>query len=242
MGQTTSKPGNGRFGTQGNNPAYMAGVTFTSTGRVNTSYTRANAHREIRNRNDVTSPNYNPAEIASVTIHPEVIVAQGLFSQYKNLRSIVIPEGSTIGKYAFDNNKSLTSIVILQRVRIEEWAFCGCTSLTSIDIPERANIEAYAFWRCTSLTSIVIPKMVTIGQEAFYNCAGLASIIIHQGVTIGRNAFSGCTSLRSVSVMCSSESEQATWRAANSISKFPPGVIFTFVLERAITNHPGEPT
>ena len=193
-----------------------------------------NSHREIRDMNDATTQYNNPADIISVTIHPGVTVVEGVFSQYKNLRSIVLFPRVTIGSNAFKNCRSLTSIFIHQEVMIGLSAFSNCTSLTSIVIHQGVTIKSCAFSNCASLTSVVIHQGANLGWLAFNNCTSLTSVVIHQGGGVERGAFYGCTSLRSMYVMCRSENEQAIWTVANPARKFPPGVTFTFVQERAI--------
>ena len=118
------------------------------------------------------------------------------FNPQGNLKSVIITNGTSIGRSAFSGCGSLTSITIPDSVTsIGEFAFSGCTSLTSITIPDSVtSIERHVFADCNSLAIITIPDGVTsIGPNAFSDCVSLTSITIPDSVTsIESSAFSGC--------------------------------------------------
>ena len=122
----------------------------------------------------------------------------------RNIKTVVITSGTSIGSYAFSGYSSLTSITIPNSVTsIGECAFLGCSSLESITIPDSVtSIGEGAFSQCSSLESITIPDGVTsIGRGAFQACYSLSSITIPSSVTsIGYAAFWECSSLRSITI------------------------------------------
>ena len=82
---------------------------------------------------------------------------KNVFSNYPNLRTIVIPESVTsINGSAFSGCRSLTSVTIPESVTfIGDCTFQNCTSLTSVTIPNSVtSISYYAFGDCTSLKTI----------------------------------------------------------------------------------------
>ena len=131
------------------------------------------------------------------------------FSQYKNLKKVVLFDGlqgivSSAYNSTFKNCTSLQSVIIPNSVKsIGYEAFYNCTSLQSIIIPDGVTVvDDYAFNGCSSLTSIIIPDSVTnIGRAAFENCTGMTSIVIPNSVTcIEGSLFRNCTRLTSLNI------------------------------------------
>lgn len=74
--------------------------------------------------------------------------------------------------------KNLKEVIITDGTNISYGAFSGCGSLTSITLPDSiTNIEKSAFEGCYSLTNVVIPNSVTgIGNYAFSSCSSLTNV------------------------------------------------------------------
>lgn len=147
-------------------------------------------------------------------------IGYGSFSGFKNLKSIVIPEGVvSIGSGAFSGCSSLESVSFPESLEsIGSNAFGGCTSLKKIDIGD--NVKSFGtevFWGCIALEEVSLPKEVEYwGWGIFDSCTSLERIVVPYGVkdfdirrctsltevvlpeTVTHAAFNDCTSLRTV--------------------------------------------
>ena len=145
---------------------------------------------------------------SEIVISGEVTrIADGVFSECKNLESVVIPDSVTgIADGAFSGCTTLKKVTIpqvvctkgLRKVFLDSYG-----SITQVVINAGVtNIGEFAFDNCTSLDSVVIPDGVTsIGDCAFDGCTGLESVVIPNSVTsIGEDAFRYCESLKEVAV------------------------------------------
>jgi hypothetical protein len=132
---------------------------------------------------------------------PEVTtVGQEAFKNNTHLESIVLPKAANIGNSAFKDCTNLVSVELPAATSIGENAFYGCTSLVSVELPAATSIGGSAFSGCTSLASVDLPAATSIGGNAFYGCTSLASVELPKAVSIRKRAFYGCTSLASVSL------------------------------------------
>ena len=120
--------------------------------------------------------------------------------EFKDLTSVVIPDGvTTIGEGAFLQN-NLTSVTIGNSVTtIGDQAFYY-NNLTSVVIPDSVTAIGDRAFRNNNLTSVVIPDSVTsIGKDAFAE-NNLTSVDIPDSVTtIGNYAFNS-NNLTSVTI------------------------------------------
>lgn len=125
---------------------------------------------------------------------PVIGIADGVFVNHAELKTIVIPDSITaIGKNAFRGCSGVSELVIPNSVEtIGAGAFAGCTKLEKITLPMGLKkIEDGTFSECSYLTEIDIPFTVTsIGAEAFKNCYLLKKIKISKNTTdIAADAF-----------------------------------------------------
>ncbi len=159
---------------------------------------------------------YNPLEVPSdyitevkiandvTTIKPE------LFKEFKNLKSITIPNTVTsIGNKAFWGCENLEKVNYIGT--IDEWAqikfddksnplthaknlYINNKLVTKANITSATKINDYAFYGCESLKIVEIQYGVnSIGEYAFSSCSNLTSIEISNNVTtIGQGAFYDC--------------------------------------------------
>lgn len=141
-----------------------------------------------------------PVSVRSIAIGSGVTgIAEYALAHLRGCKSIYIPDGVTIGRYAMRMCYSLTAVRLpSDLLEIPNGCFYDCTSLASIDIPQTVTtIAANAFYGCSSLRDITIPDGVTsIGSSAFYECAALKSFAFPGGVTsLPSSCFRGCRSL-----------------------------------------------
>lgn len=96
-------------------------------------------------------------------------VADGAFTELKNLKKVVFPQGiKAIGAYSFKRT-GVDSIVIPESVEFVGYsAFANCSELTSLDMKGGGVIEYEAFVNCNNLKSVTISENVEeIGDAAF---------------------------------------------------------------------------
>ena len=94
------------------------------------------------------------------------------------LRTVNLPNITSIGNYTFNGCTSLTSIDLPNVTSIGDGAFSYCRNLTSINLPNVTSIGSNAFYSCDRLTSIDLPNVTSIGIAAFQRCSSLTKIII----------------------------------------------------------------
>ena len=140
-------------------------------------------------------------------------IAAEAFKNYKNLKSIVIPNSVTsIGDGAFENTDIYNNednwengVLHISNCLIgtNKNRLISSIKFGDYTIKEGTRIIANkAFYGCYSLTSITIPNSVTsIGDWAFWGCGSLTSVTIGNSVTsIGDWAFCSCKSLTSITI------------------------------------------
>ena len=118
-------------------------------------------------------------EFANNTTANPLTIAQHLYLNGKEVKNLVIPEGTTkISKYAFYECNTLTSVTIPAGVTdFGESAFDSCEGLTSVTCA--SSISFRAFWKCTNLTSVTLLKGVEIiGARSFAYCEALTKVNI----------------------------------------------------------------
>ena len=94
-----------------------------------------------------------------------------------------------------DNYKQITSIVIPEGyVTIGDYAFYGCENLERVVLPSTlTTIGKMAFSACPNLSEIVLPDaLTTLGEKAFYLCKNLKQVTFSKSLTmIPEYAFAG---------------------------------------------------
>ena len=112
-------------------------------------------------------------------------IPDGMFKDFKNLKSVVIGEGlRRIGKNAFENCTSLTNIRLNGVEYIGDKAFVNCSGLVAVELgSDVQHIGMGAFMNCSGLAAVTIPPNVTfIGDYAFSNCPSLKQATVMDGV------------------------------------------------------------
>ncbi|MBR2438631.1 MAG: leucine-rich repeat domain-containing protein [Lentisphaeria bacterium] len=95
---------------------------------------------------------------------PAAVIEEGAFERCSNLKSFVIPAGTTeIGMDAFGSCKALASVEIPDSVtKLGTRAFVSCTALKKVTVPDSVKtIEKFAFSGCDNLEELSIPGHFT---------------------------------------------------------------------------------
>lgn len=155
---------------------------------------------EEENSSFITRYNHNNQDVyisglKSISLPNATSIGNYAFSECTSLTSVDLPKVTEIGKYAFGWCTSLTSIDLQKVTSIGEYAFCNCNSLASVDLSNVTSIGNYAFSGCNSLTSVDLPNATEIGEGAFNCCTSLTSIYLPNATSISNKAFTYCTSL-----------------------------------------------
>ena len=131
-------------------------------------------------------------------------IANGCFSNARNLEKIFIPQGvETIGCKAFEDCYSLKSLDLPKSVKnIGEFAFGGCEALEEIwSLGSIKIIESNTFEGC-NIKHIHFPScLVSIMDNAFNSNGELRNIDLPDTLeTIGNNAFAYCYKLERINL------------------------------------------
>lgn len=112
-------------------------------------------------------------------------IPQYAFSECKSLRSIEMPNITTIYKYAFQNCSSLNIEIPNSIEYMGDSAFTGCASITNIEIPNgHMVISNNLLSSCCSLKNVSIPESVTTIQNmALAGTYALESVTFPSTVT-----------------------------------------------------------
>ncbi len=135
-------------------------------------------------------------KLVSVTIPDGFEIAEGVFSECKDLATVVIGNDVTIGKYAFSQDKDNIFTVnsyneVYNEVEEKYFYYTFQTALTSLTIGNNAVIGENAFNNAHSLETVTLGENAEIGNMAFYNNASLKNIDLSKAKAIGEYAFSG---------------------------------------------------
>ncbi len=156
-------------------------------------------------RGDVKIGDYafSRSMISQITIGDGLVVPEGAFANCTNLKTVVIGDNVTVGRYAFYNDQyHAESYRVVRKVydaeskkQIEkEFAIYYVVmdgSITSLTIGNNAILKEGAFYGASNLESVSLGEGARIGRMAFYNCGALKNIDLSHVISIGDSAFSG---------------------------------------------------
>ena len=145
-----------------------------------------------------------PANLVSVSIPQEIAIGDRAFSAgYDHLKTVNIPNATSIGESAFDTCNLLTEASFPHVNQVGANAFRNCTKITNVNFPSLVIIKGYAFIGCTGLTSVSLPKSTTISDGAFSGCTALNSLSLPATPphTIGTDAFKDCPDGRTLTIV-----------------------------------------
>ncbi|MDD3252810.1 MAG: leucine-rich repeat protein [Lachnospiraceae bacterium] len=126
-------------------------------------------------------------------------VPNNLMAGCGGLKTVTMPNATTIAYRAFYDCTSLTGVELPKATEIGENAFDGCNALTSVEIPKVITIKRQAFMQCALLETVTMPNVTIIEDNAFSNCPVLETVEMPNVIEIGAYAFSACERLANVS-------------------------------------------
>jgi len=151
---------------------------------------------------------YSKACLQEVTLPSSLVyVGSSSFANCSGLRSITIPDGCSVGKYAFQHC-DIRSIVLPAGLKeIRSGTFCGCYRLRKIRLPASLErIQQSAFLWCARVPNnqsrafhITRLSLLLNTNALDSRCHDLNHIRLPDGlISIGRSAFSYNSSLASI--------------------------------------------
>ncbi len=130
--------------------------------------------------------------ITEVTIPDKMEVAEGVFSECKQLTTVVVGNKVKLGKYAFGMDKdSAFTVEHMDQDGKRYFYYTFGTALTSVTIGEEVEIGETAFTNAASLETVTLGVGAKLGKMAFYNNASLVNIDLSAVTEIGDYALSG---------------------------------------------------
>ena len=131
-------------------------------------------------------------KLTSITLPDNMVVEEGVFSECKDLTTVVIGDGVKLGKYAFGMNKDENYEIKSYDEAGEKYFYYVFTSpLTSLTIGKDVVIGENAFANAANLVSVTLGENAEIAKMAFYNNVALKHIDLSKVKSIGDYAFSG---------------------------------------------------
>ncbi len=158
---------------------------------------------EFRGDVKIGSYAFSRSRITSITIGDGLVVPEGAFSNCTQLKTVVIGDNVTVGRYAFYNDQyhaesykvvrkiydSTTGKQVEREIPVYFVVMDG--SITSLTIGDNVTLGTGAFYGASNLESVALGTGAKIGRMAFYNCASLKEIDLSRVISIGDSAFSG---------------------------------------------------
>lgn len=119
--------------------------------------------------------------------------SNNIFQNCISLKSIDLPNCTSIGTNAFYNCKSLKKVSLPKIENIPNYCFYGCSALTDLNLPECVSVGQNAFSECTSLYEFNLKNVETIGGYAFPNgsLSKLKKIVLPKCTNIDNLNFQG---------------------------------------------------
>lgn len=207
------------------NYAFNGATNLTAFGIQSDNPSFASENDILFNKNKTILLRYPSGKIGNTYTIPTgvVTIANGAFTNARNLTTINLSNTVTISDYAFQNCSVLASISLPTSIRnVGVYAFIGCSALNNIAIqsssitsvgtnafaglPASITVSGYipasTFNGVTSLTNLIIGTNTTsIGTSAFQGCSSLTNIYIQSSsiTSVGANAFASLPSSITVS-------------------------------------------
>lgn len=146
-----------------------------------------------------------PTEVKGTTISGIASTTSKTPDNYKQITSVVIPEGYvTIGDYAFYGCENLERIVLPSTVTtIGKMAFSDCSKLSEIVFPDSLTmLGEKAFYLCKNLNKVTFSKSLTMIPEYAFAGTALTQIDLPENIKrIQKGCFEMCA-LQTVIVRC----------------------------------------
>lgn len=100
--------------------------------------------------------------------------------------------------YACRGITTLKTVNVPNATSIGQYAFYGCSALESINAPQVTYLGQDAFCNCNDLRKLVLPNLVETGTLAFRNIQYAETIDLAKLPTIIASVFTGCRGLKAL--------------------------------------------
>lgn len=126
-------------------------------------------------------------------------IADNVFRNNILIKSVNLPNATSIGSYAFSGCSKLLSADIPIATTIGNQAFYNCQKLERVNFQSvGTQLPNQTFYNCYALTDVKFTNVNRTNQEAFYNCKALTSADFSKLAFIASYTFENCYSLKSV--------------------------------------------
>ena len=115
-------------------------------------------------------------QLKTVSLPDATTIEVSAFTENKGLESVYAPKVTNIQAVAFYRCDSLAEIYSPNVQVIGQQAFDGCTALTELYFPEVTSVDSYAFSDCTALERAYLPKLTTVSYGVLYGSESLTSL------------------------------------------------------------------
>jgi hypothetical protein len=138
------------------------------------------------------------ANLKTVSLPEVTTINRNAFYECKKLESVNIPKVTSVARYAFYNCEKLKSASFPDLTTVDDDAFQECTSLASVNFPKVTEFKFGTFRECTSLENAEFPELLKLGGYTFNGCTNLKSVALPKVTDLANNAFESCTSLETI--------------------------------------------
>lgn len=119
-------------------------------------------------------------KLKTVNLPNVTTIGANAFEYCSELVSVNAPNATLVPNYCHDQNYKLANVNYPKATKIGTHAFGDCTAITRITkdmFPEVTTVEAGAFERCGALKYVDMPKLTSIKGEAFIG-SGVETLIL----------------------------------------------------------------
>lgn len=112
------------------------------------------------------------------------------FSHNDGLKSVNLPNATTVDVDAFEYCYNLENINMQKANNISNYSFCYCYKLRECNIPNVLAIKSYSFYKCFSLKNFDFSNRTLIDTQGLED-SGFGTIVLPNATAIGTHAGSG---------------------------------------------------
>lgn len=104
-------------------------------------------------------------------------VGNQAFRGFSSLKSISLPNATTLNAYALDGCSGLTSVNLSKVTTLNNYAMQGCSSLETLEFQQKMSTQGAVWNNCGKLTKLILrsTSMCGLGNKNCFNNTPIAS-------------------------------------------------------------------
>lgn len=127
-------------------------------------------------------------------------VRYGTFAEINSLKTVDLPNVTSIEDYAFYNCLGLNNLNAPNTTTIGARAFSGA-HLSELNFPIVTKLGNYCFFGMyNDYTTVDLPKLTSTGDNTFGNNTSLVTVNLPEATSLGSFLFEACSSLKNVNI------------------------------------------